>query len=235
MNKHSKMPTWTELKSDQYLLGSWDFYGRSFEVSPGVLIPRPETECLVEATLARLPDDHRRIVDVGTGTGVIAVSLALERPALELFAVDRAPAALSLCRRNAQRHRVGDRITVLEGDLLEPLRGRCAAATFDAVVSNPPYVATTELHTLQPEVRNHEPADALFAGPAGLDILERLIADAAYWLRPGGFLALEIGSTQAAAVLALIAANNTLTEASILQDLAGLDRIALASKPSAGS
>ncbi|MGH9480627.1 MAG: peptide chain release factor N(5)-glutamine methyltransferase [Terriglobales bacterium] len=182
----------------QYLTGVQEFYGRAFAVSPAVLIPRPETELLVEAALARMPaQSSLRVLDVGTGSGCIAVTLALERPAAQLLATDLSPAALAVAAANARR--LGAQVEFMESDLLAGVSGR-----FDLIVSNPPYVSEAEFATLQPEVRDHEPRLALVAGPRGTEHYARLISRAHASMRPGGWLLLELGYASAHAVRALL-------------------------------
>ena len=162
----------------QYLIGEQEFWGLSFRVTPSVLIPRPETEGVVEAAIERLsalPLRTARLADVGCGSGCIAVALARELPLARVLATDISPAALAVARENAERHGVGARISFLQGDLLDPLLEEEGAAPLDAVLSNPPYVAEPELQSLQPEVREHEPRVALVGGPEGLEVIQRLL------------------------------------------------------------
>lgn len=186
-----------------YLLGTWEFYGRTFTVTPDVLIPRPETELLVEAVLdwARA-HPARLIADIGTGSGAIAVTLAAEAPDCLLAAVDLSPAVLAVAQENAARHGVGARIRWFAGDLLAPVRA--AGLCCDAIVANLPYIAHASFPSLMPEVRAYEPSAALFAGEGGLALIRRLIHEAPACLRPGGLLALEVGYDQADAVCALL-------------------------------
>ncbi|HEY8056214.1 MAG TPA: peptide chain release factor N(5)-glutamine methyltransferase [Terriglobales bacterium] len=182
----------------QYLSGMQEFYGRPFAVSPAVLIPRPETELVIAAALELVPGDApARIADIGTGSGCLAVTLALERPRAVVVATDISPAALALARRNADA--LGARVEFLESDLLA-----AAPGPFDLVVSNPPYIPDSEWATLQREVRDHEPRLALLAGPTGAEVYARLIPQAHSALRPGGGLVLELGYNSAPAVRALL-------------------------------
>jgi release factor glutamine methyltransferase len=209
----------------QYLTGEQEFFGLSFEVSPAVLIPRPETEHLVEAVLERFEREEAvRIVDVGTGSGAIAVALAYALPHSRVTAVDLFPVALEVARRNAQRHGVIDRLTLLQSDLLAAVSG----ADFDAVVANPPYIATAEV--LEPQVANYEPHSALYAGPTGLEVYERLIPQAARVLKPGGWLVLEIGYGRSAAVRNLM---DSWAGVTLVNDLQGIPRVVLGQKQSA--
>lgn len=192
-----------------YLVGEREFRSRPFSVSPAVLIPRPETELLVEAVLPLLDSlPEGWVVDVGTGSGVIAVSLALEGGSLQsgsrpLAAVDCSADALEVARHNARRHGVEDRIRWLQGDLLEPVEA-AGLAPVAAVVSNPPYVPTGDWRALDATVRDFEPRLALDGGPDGLAVIRRLIAESARLLADNGLLALEVGAGQQEAVEALL-------------------------------
>ena len=201
----------------QYIAGAREFFGREFEVGPGVLIPRPETELLVERALALLPAEAR-VCDVGAGSGAIAVTLAAERPDLRVAAVDISPAALEYARRNARRHEA--RVEFWRGDLLAAALG----GAFDAVVSNPPYVAERARPGLQRELA-WEPELALFAGEDGLAVYRRLIPGAARALRPGGALLLELGHDSAPAVAAMLA-DGPWGAPALHRDLAGIERVA---------
>ena len=205
----------------QYILGTQEFYGLSLRVTPAVLIPRPETELLVEAVIARVPADAR-IVDVGTGSGAIAIALAHALPKAFVTAIDLSSEALAIARENAVTHHVEDRIRFLESDLFAAL---AQEPLYEAIVSNPPYVSTSEAATLHPQVRDHEPAQALFSGPTGLEIYERLIPQAHSLLKPGGLLALEIGQGQRDAIAALLA---DWTSVEFLDDLQQIPRVVLA-------
>jgi release factor glutamine methyltransferase len=210
-----------------YLTGEQEFWSLPFAVTPDVLIPRPETELIVSAALEGAAPSARRppaILDLGTGSGCLAVALARELPAACVTAVDVSPAALAVARRNAERHGVAERIAFLAGDLYAPLP---AGAAFDLVVSNPPYLAPGD--AASPEVA-FEPRAALFAGADGLDLVRRLVAGASAHLRPGARLLVEIGCGQAGAVLALAAAAG-LAAARVEADLAGIPRLLVAQRP----
>jgi release factor glutamine methyltransferase len=211
----------------QYITGQQEFYGLTLKVAPAVLIPRPETEHLVEAVLKLLPADQPlKIADIGTGSGAIAIALAIHLPQATITALDVSAEALAIATANAREHKVADRISFLQSDLLSALdRG---AEAFDAIVSNPPYVAETDRDTLHPQVRDHEPATALFAGETGLDIYRRLIPQAHTALKPNGLLALEIGHDQQNAVAALLQKWHNL---SFVNDLQRIPRVALAQRP----
>lgn len=201
-----------------YLVGMREFYGRPFQVSPDVLIPRPDTELLVELALARLPTDQPLdILDLGTGSGCIAITLALERPLARVTAVDRSAAALAIARRNADN--LNAHVEFLASDWFSALAGR----RFDLIVGNPPYIAQTDPHLARGDVR-FEPMTALTAGHDGLDDLRRLIPAACAHLNPGGSLLLEHGYDQAEAVQALLRMNR-IQPAQSWADLAGILRV----------
>jgi release factor glutamine methyltransferase len=204
----------------QYITGETEFYGLPFHVDRNVLIPRPETEHLVEKVLALSEHFERpRIVDVGTGSGAIAVALAAKLPKASVTAIDLSPAALAVARRNAERNGVADRIQFLEGDLLAPVTNR----QFEIVVSNPPYVAESDRASLSVEVREFEPSLALFAG-SGLEMYQRLIPDARPAIVAGGFLAVEVGYGQADAVARLFESIG-FRQIETIADLQGIARV----------
>lgn len=214
----------------QYITGEQEFYGLGLRVTPAVLIPRPETEVLVEAVLEEVNraklQPALRILDVGTGSGAIAIALAHHLPLTQLVAVDISVAALEVSAANAARHVVADRIRFIESDLLEALADD--AAMFDVIVSNPPYVPTADCASLHPQVREYEPEAALFAGVDGLSIYRRLIPQARAALLPNGLLAMEIGYGQKNAVAALLSAWK---DVRFVDDLQQIPRVALARGP----
>lgn len=209
-----------------YLLGRKEFWSLDFEVNEQVLIPRPDTECLVEAVLeicrAAL-SDHCRILDLGTGSGAIGVTLARELPHAHVIATDISPGAVDVARRNAERNGVKQRMTFLVGHLFAPLSGK-----FDIIVSNPPYVSATALEMLPVDVRVYEPTLALLAGPGGTVFHEQIIAGCDEYLSGGGWVFLEIGSDQLQRVESLLAAEGLFEEIAFRRDHAGLDRVAVA-------
>ena len=237
-----------------YLTGKQEFWGLEFEVTPAVLIPRPETEHVIEIALERLgargikinmktgePSPPLRVADVGTGSGCIAVALASELPHAEIFATDISSAALEVARRNALRHGVAERARFVECDLLAgiaPVAGNpsqtaahgVAEMQFDLIASNPPYVARDEADTLAREVRDHEPHTALFGGASGVEIYARLIERAGSLLRYGGILVLELGYNSADSVRALLAAERRWVNISVTNDLAGIPRVLAAER-----
>lgn len=203
-----------------YLVGEREFMGLTFAVSPAVLVPQPDTEALVSEVQKRLlRKSGVRIADVGTGSGAIALSLLHALPDLTAAAVDVSAAALKVARENADRFGLTDRVMFYEGDLLAPLLGQ----TFDAVLSNPPYIPRGDIAALPPEVQA-EPRLALDGGADGLDFYRRLVREAAAFLCPGGFLAVEAGQGEAV-VISELARTNGWIEVEITKDLAGIDRV----------
>jgi release factor glutamine methyltransferase len=210
----------------QHITGETEFYGLSFRVNRDVLIPRPETEHLVEKAIALAAGFVRpRIVDIGTGSGAIAVALAARLPAAQMTATEISASALAVARENAERNGVADRIRFLAGDLLAPVAGE----RFDLIVSNPPYVPEGDRDTLSVEVRDYEPAQALFAGADGLAIYRRLIPAAPAALVSGGFVVLEIGYGQQEPVGSLLAGAG-FKEVEFTADLQGIARVATAQR-----
>jgi release factor glutamine methyltransferase len=242
----------------QYLTGKQEFWGLEFEVTPAVLIPRPETEHVMEVALARLgergikihmdtgaPRETLRVADVGTGSGCLAVALAWELPHAEVVATDISEPALEVARRNAARHGVAERVHFLQRDLLTGLaqtdpsgvvaRYAMAASTqngplFDLIVSNPPYIARNEAEQLQREVRDHEPHAALFGGATGTEMYQRLIDQARELLRDRGILVLELGHDSAEHVRGIFDAQPAWTKVAITMDLAGIPRVLAAER-----
>ena len=205
----------------QYILGEQEFYGLRFRVTPAVLIPRPETEHLVEAVLERVPRDRPvRIADVGTGSGAIAVALANLLPLAQVDALDVSPKALQIAEENARAHAIEKRIRFYQSDLLSAVADR----RFDCIISNPPYVSTEE--TLEPQVADWEPHEALFAGVDGMAVYARLIPQALAALKPDAFLALEIGHGQSTAIAALLEREPRWDVPIFLPDLRGTPRVA---------
>jgi release factor glutamine methyltransferase len=242
----------------QYLTGKQEFWGLEFEVTPAVLIPRPETEHVMEVALARLGErgikihmdtgalrEKLQVADVGTGSGCLAVALAWELPHAEVCATDISAPALEVARRNATRHGVVDRIHFLQCDLLGGLentdpsnvgaRHAVPASTqsesqFDLIVSNPPYIARNDADQLQREVRDHEPHSALFGGPTGIEMYQRLIDQARDLLRDRGILVLELGHDSAEHVRGIFDMQPEWTKVAITMDLAGIPRVLAAER-----
>lgn len=210
----------------QYIVGSQEFFGLPLRVTPAVLIPRPETEHLVEAVLELVPHDRPvSIADIGTGSGAIALALAHHLPLATLYALDLSPAALEVATGNAVALGVADRVHFILSDLLGALSLDQQHGFFDAVVSNPPYVPAGEAAQLHPQVREYEPDSALYAGDHGLSIYKRLIPHAHEALRPEGILAMEIGHGQRDDIAGLLSGWR---ELSFVDDLQGIPRVVLA-------
>ncbi len=202
----------------QYLIGQTEFWSLEFDVEPAVLIPRPDTEILVEEALNHAGESGQ-LLDVGTGSGAILISLATELPGWQLTGLDISPAALAVARRNAQKHAVAENIRWLQADLAQ-----LPAQRYDLIVSNPPYIAAAEWEALMPEVRCHEPQQALLADNQGLACYQHLTRQASAHLNPGGWLLVEIGCQQAAAVQQLFSAAG-LSDVYLREDYAGQPRV----------
>ena len=212
----------------QYILGTQEFCGLDFVVTSSVLIPRPETELLVHAVLKEGGlAAGATLVDVGTGSGCIAVTLATILEGIRILAVDCSAEALAVAKSNAVRHSVGEKIVWIEGNLLSPLRDRITLGTVDVIVSNPPYIAEGEWEQLQPEVRNFEPRLALLAGQRGTEFHERLFHDSKEFLVPDGLLVMEIGQGQLPLVRQAAEQAGGYTGIQTVKDEAGIDRVIL--------
>jgi release factor glutamine methyltransferase len=205
-----------------YILGRKEFYRRTFAVTKDVLVPRPETEVLVDRALEALPADAGPALDLCTGSGVIAISLALERASLQVDATDVSPAALAIARKNAEQLAASERVQFHEGDLFSAVP---AGRQYALITANPPYVADGDWSTLAPEITGHEPRLALTSGDDGLDVLRRLCAQVADHLLPGGVLLFELGLGQANTVRELLQQEPRLGEIVAHKDLAGIERI----------
>ena len=212
----------------QYILGTQEFCGLEFTVNQAVLIPRPETELLVEYVAQRIPVERQTtIIDVCTGSGCIAVAIARLRPRARVIATDLSSPSLDVARQNATRHAVCERITWVEGDLLEPLVRQKLEGAIDVIVSNPPYIAEDDWATLQPEVQLFEPRSALVAGPQGTELHERLLREAGRYLAPGGALLMEIGAGQARAIRQIVDRIPGCRFHRLVYDAAGLERVVI--------
>jgi release factor glutamine methyltransferase len=210
----------------QHLVGEVEFFGLTLSVGPGALIPRPDTETLVEAALARFAKKNSpelELADVGCGSGAIAVALGARLPAARVFAIDNAPAALELAAANIRRHHLEARVELRRGDLLAD----SGPGTLDGVVANLPYIPDAEIAGLEPEVRDHEPREALAGGPDGLDPLRRLAPMAARAIRPGGQVLVEIGAGQKDAATRILA-HARLAPIETVPDLRGIPRVLVA-------
>jgi len=207
----------------RYLTGHAEFYSLPLTVSAAVLIPRPETEFLVERALAVLPEDAESLVaDLGTGSGAIALAVAANRPKARVAATDVSEDALAVAAANAERHGLADRVSFSQGCWFDAIE---AGARFDAILSNPPYVAAPDLEQAMPEVRDHEPRLALDGGDDGLDAYRVLVAEAAAWLRPNAWLILEVGQGQSDAVLALASESGHYAATCVEPDYQGIPRV----------
>ncbi|MDP6380091.1 MAG: peptide chain release factor N(5)-glutamine methyltransferase [Phycisphaerae bacterium] len=231
----------SEHEPSQYLTGCCEFMSLAFKVTPACLIPRPETELLVEEAVRAITQNQTPpleqneraeagpaplIADICTGCGCVAVALAVNVPQARLLAADISPDAIALAKENAEAHSVADRVEFFEGDLLAPLADY--AGKIDVLVANPPYVTEEEYGALAPEIRDYEPRDALVAGPAGTEMHRRIIAEAAEYLKPGGILLMEIAANQGDDVLKSLAEAGTYTDEAILKDYSKHDRVARA-------
>ena len=221
----------------QYLTGQQEFWGLEFEVTPDVLIPRPETEHVLEVALARVAEKSAarpiRVAEVGTGSGCLAIALARELPDAEIFATDISGAALEVARRNALRHGVGRRIEWIECHLLDAFLTAwpdSGGARFDLIVSNPPYIARGAAEQLPREVRDHEPAVALFGGARGDEMYAPIAGQVAKLLGPGGVVVLELGHDSLEAVSGLFDAARGWIHVSVTEDLAGIPRVIAAER-----
>jgi len=208
-----------------YILGRQEFWGRDFAVTPAVLIPRPETEIIIETALSLCPDRQAalRVADVGTGSGCLAVTLAAELPNARVVATDTSGAALAVAQQNANDLGVAGRLTVMRANVLGGIPG-----PFDLIVSNPPYIRDSDRQALQPEVVAYEPAGALYGGADGLDVVRRVVTEAGRALGPSGFLVVEFGVGQADQIAELISAAPGLTMVGLKRDLQAIPRIAVA-------
>lgn len=212
----------------QYITGRQGFFGLTLKVTSATLIPRPETEHLVEAVLDRVPHDQPlKILDVGTGTGAIALALAAHLPQAEITAIDLSLGALEIAHENAVTNDLAKRIRFVQSDLLAGLASSEREAAFDVIVSNPPYIPEDDRAGLHPQVRDYEPAQALFAGPLGIEIYSRLIPQAHAALKAGGLLAMEIGHGQSDALISLL---SDWKDVQFIADLQQVPRVVLARK-----
>jgi release factor glutamine methyltransferase len=218
-------------KPVQYIIGSTEFFGLELKVDPSVLIPRPETETLVETVLENLGRVVRpRIIDIGTGSGAIAVSLATNLDGSYVYATDVSSEALKVAQENARKHDVQQQIEFLCGDLFEPLKEKKLEGKINCVVSNPPYVSAEEFETLPKEVKDFEPIVALKTDEQGLSFHRKIAENALDFLSSGGILALEVGLGQSGKVADLIRAQDGFSEIEIRKDLGGIERIILVRK-----
>jgi release factor glutamine methyltransferase len=211
-----------------YILGVREFHSLDFEVSRAVLIPRPETETIVDAAVGFVADrPEPRVLDIGTGSGAIAVSIARECPRARILATDISAAALDIARRNANRHGVADRMEFRRADLFQPLDGGAPLGSFELIVSNPPYVEDAAIASLEPELRDYEPRAALAGGADGLGCYRRIAAAVREHLAPGGALMAEVGAGQAPAVRKIFA-DAGMRRLNVINDLSAVARVVTA-------
>jgi len=210
-----------------YIVGKKEFWSMDLKVTPDVLIPRPETETLVETVLAIVPLELRpaplRVLDLGTGSGAIVLAIASERPGNSFYAVDRSEQALDVARNNARTHKLDKAVTFLQGDWFDPVRDR--RRYFDVIVSNPPYILSQEFEVLPLEIAGHEPREALEGGLDGLDAIRIIIKDAPDYMVPGGWLLFEIGYDQWTAVEKLFAGSGAYSDWAVVKDYSGCNRV----------
>jgi release factor glutamine methyltransferase len=223
-NYHQSIERRAQREPVAYIVGHQEFYGLDLFVDDRVLIPRPETELLVERAI-QISQRQAVMADVGTGSGAIAISLAVHLPQALIYATDASPGALQVAARNCRRHRVEDRVHLLQGHLLGPL-----PEPVDLIAANLPYISQAELAQLPPDIRLYEPREALDGGSDGLDHIRRLLAQAGEHLKPGGVVLLEIGATQGKAVTKLARRHFPAAKVEIVADYAGLDRIVTVSE-----
>ncbi|MCP4268190.1 MAG: peptide chain release factor N(5)-glutamine methyltransferase [Candidatus Brocadiaceae bacterium] len=214
----------------QYITRQVEFMSLDFVVNEHVLIPRPETEILVETVLDKAHNDQIQnkkttIMDIGTGSGNISISLAKNLTNAEIYASDISQDALTIAKTNAQKHNVLNCVHFIHGDLFSSFKGSVEKGEIDFIVSNPPYVSKSEWHLLEPEVRDHEPWKALVGGEDGLHISRQIIKKAIDWLKPGGYIIIEIGETQARSIINLLENEGRYKETEIINDLQGKERI----------
>ncbi len=217
-----------------YIIGEWEFWSQSFKVTPDVLIPRQETELLVEQLLKVIPPEKKKDplqgLDLCTGSGILATIAALEMPASVIIGIDISSAALNLARENSLRHGVNNRITWIQSDLFGSLPVENESGRFDFILCNPPYIATEDCKNLQPEIKLFEPVDALDGGPDGLRFYNKIIEDSFKHLKPGGFLLMEIGDDQGQVVKTMLNQSNQFSPVTLHQDYSGRDRAVCAQK-----
>ena len=209
-----------------YLTNRKEFFSLDFYVDSRVLIPRPETEVLVENVL-QTQETPCQLIDIGTGSGAIAISLAVNRPEWEMIATDISADALEVAQKNSVAHGCADRLTFLQGNLFEPLED-LPDPRFDWIVSNPPYVSTAEYPSLLPDVRDHEPESALLAGADGLGVITCILEDAPRFLKPGGRVGLEIGHNHGPDVQDIVQSNSAYVGCQVINDYAGVERVVIA-------
>ena len=217
----------------QYITKHQEFMGMDFLVEKGVLIPRPETEILVEEVIKRLKNykysNNLKVVDLGTGTGIIAVSIAKFIEEIIIYATDISKKSLQVALKNAQKHYCKDKIIFIQGDLFKPFIGRIEKNSLDGIISNPPYINSYDFKSIPPEIKNNEPKIALYGGIDGLDYYRKIIRKSPYYLKKSGFIALEVGAGQAKEVKELILKEHNFKQnVEIFKDYSGIERVVIA-------
>lgn len=217
----------------QYITRHQEFMGMDFLIESGVLIPRPETEILVEEAIKKIKNykysDNIKVADLGTGAGVIAISIANFINNITVYATDISKKSLQIALKNAQKHDCKDKIIFLQGDLFEPFKNKIEELSLDGIISNPPYIDSYDFNSLPPEVKNNEPKIALFGGIDGLDYYRKIIRKSPQYLKKKGFLALEVGAGQARKVKELILKENNFNQdIEIIKDYLGIERVVIA-------
>jgi len=217
----------------QYITKHQEFMGMDFLVEKGVLIPRPETEILVEEVIKKLKNykcsNNLKVADLGTGTGIIAISIAKFIECVIIYATDISKISLQIALKNAQKHECKDKIIFLQGDLFEPFMGKIEKNSLDGIVSNPPYIDSYDFESLQPEIKDNEPKIALSGGIDGLDYYRKIIRKSPQYLKKNGFIALEVGSNQSKSVKELIFKENKFNQnIEIIKDYLGIERVVIA-------
>jgi len=217
----------------QYITKNQEFMGMEFLIEEGVLIPRPETEILVEKSIEKLknkkPDSPLRVVDLGTGSGIIAVSMAKYIEDIIIYATDISEKSLKIASKNAYKHNCEDKIIFIQGDLFEPLRKRVDQNSLDGIITNPPYISLEDFKSLPIEIRRKEPKIALYGGINGIDYYRKIVKNAPYFLKKNGFLALEVGAGQAKKVKELILKENDFKQnIEIFKDYSNIERVVIA-------
>ena len=217
----------------QYITEHQEFMGMDFLIEKGVLIPRPETEILVEEVIKRLKNykysNNLKVVDLGTGTGIIAVSIAKFIEEIIIYATDISKKSLQVALKNAQKHYCKDKIIFIQGDLFKPFIGRIEKNSLDGIISNPPYINSYDFKSLPPEIKNNEPKIALSGGIDGLDYYRKIIRKSPYYLKKSGFIALEVGAGQAKEVKELILKEHNFKQnVEIFKDYSGIERVVIA-------
>ena len=213
-----------------YITGKKEFWDRDFIIKPGVLIPRPDTETLIESVIGiykitEYPDGHPKIIEIGVGSGNIAVTLACEIPGSEIWGTDPSKIAINIANKNAKKHEILDRVHFFRGDLFEPLSKNLPSHSFHFIVSNPPYIPSQRIQRLAPEITKYEPLESLDGGKDGLSVIRQIIKSTPTFLRSGGHLVFEIDPVEVGPISKIAESLKDWHELQIKKDLAGKDRV----------